>query len=164
MGGHCLPVDPFYLAWRAREFGMATEFIELAGKINQQMPYHCVAKVERVLNSAAKPVRGSRIAVFGVSYKAGVADVRESPAVKIIGVLQGLGADVAYHDAYVPELPELGLRGVSADEALVGADLSLIITAHPGVDHDAVVASSPLAVDLRGVTRSRSRERAAVLL
>jgi UDP-N-acetyl-D-glucosamine dehydrogenase len=164
MGGHCLPVDPFYLAWRAREFDMATEFIELAGKINQQMPYHCVAKIERVLNGAAKPVRGSRIAVFGVSYKSGVGDVRESPALKIIGVLQGLGADVAYHDPYVPELPELGLRGVSVGEALVDVDLALIITAHPGVDHDAIVAGSPLAVDLRGATRSRSHERAPVLL
>jgi UDP-N-acetyl-D-glucosamine dehydrogenase len=164
MGGHCLPVDPFYLAWRAREFDMATEFIELAGKINQQMPYHCVAKVERVLNRAAKPVRGSRIAVFGVSYKAGVGDVRESPALKIIGVLQGLGADVAYHDAFVPEVPELGLQGVSVEEAMAGVDLSLIITAHPGVDHDEVVARSPLSVDLRGVTRARNHERAAVML
>ena len=164
MGGHCLPVDPFYLAWRAREFDMATEFIELAGKINQQMPYHCVAKVERVLNRAAKPVRSSRIAVFGVSYKAGVGDVRESPALKIIGVLQGLGADVAYHDAFVPEVPELGLQGVSVEEAMAGVDLSLIITAHPGVDHDEVVARSPLSVDLRGVTRARNHERAAVML
>ena len=84
MGGHCLPVDPFYLSWRAREFDMATEFIELAGKVNQQMPYHCVSKVERLLNDASKPVRGSRIAVLGVSYKAGVGDVRESPALKIV--------------------------------------------------------------------------------
>ena len=83
MGGHCLPVDPFYLSWRAREFDMATEFIELAGKVNQQMPYHCVSKVERLLNAASKPVRGSRIAVLGVSYKAGVGDVRESPGLKI---------------------------------------------------------------------------------
>ena len=83
MGGHCLPVDPFYLSWRAREFDMATEFIELAGKVNQQMPYHCVSKVERVLNDAGKPVRGSRIAVLGVSYKPGVGDVRESPGLKI---------------------------------------------------------------------------------
>jgi UDP-N-acetyl-D-glucosamine dehydrogenase len=156
MGGHCLPVDPFYLAWRAREFDMATEFIELAGKVNQQMPYHCVARIERVLNNGAKAVRGSRIAVFGVSYKGGVGDIRESPALKIIGVLQGLGADVVYHDPHVPELPELGLRGVSADEALEQADLSVIVTAHPSVDHDAIVECSPLSLDLRGVTRHRA--------
>ena len=91
MGGHCLPVDPFYLSWRAREFDMATEFIELAGKVNQQMPYHCVMKVERALNDAGLPVRGARIAVLGVSYKPGVGDVRESPALKIIALLRGAG-------------------------------------------------------------------------
>jgi UDP-N-acetyl-D-glucosamine dehydrogenase len=153
MGGHCLPVDPFYLSWRAREFDMATEFIELAGKINQQMPYHCVAKVERLLNDASKPVRGSKIAVLGVSYKAGVGDVRESPGLKIVTLLHALGARLSYHDAFVPELPELGLRSASLDEALADADLALIVTAHPGVDHDAAVARVPLALDLRGVTR-----------
>ena len=153
MGGHCLPVDPFYLSWRAREFDMATEFIELAGKINQQMPYHCVAKVERLLNDASKPVRGSKIAVLGVSYKAGVGDVRESPGLKIVTLLHALGADLSYHDAFVPELPEFGLRSSPLDDALADADLALIVTAHPGVDHDAVVARVPLALDLRGVTR-----------
>ena len=78
MGGHCLPVDPFYLTWRAREFHMATEFIELAGKVNQQMPYHCVERIERALNDAAKPVNGSQILVLGASYKGGVGDIRES--------------------------------------------------------------------------------------
>ena len=162
MGGHCLPVDPFYLSWRAREYDMATEFIELAGKINQQMPYHCVAKVERMLNDAAKPVRGSKIAVLGVSYKAGVGDVRESPGLKIVTLLKSLGADLSYHDAFVPELPEHGLRSTPLDEALAGADLALIVTAHPGIDHDAAVARVPLALDLRGVTR-RSGGRAVLL-
>ena len=92
MGGHCLPVDPFYLSWRAREFDMATEFIELAGKVNQQMPYHCVAKVQRALNDRGLPVKGARIAVLGVSYKPGVGDMRESPALKIIALLRELGA------------------------------------------------------------------------
>ncbi len=162
MGGHCLPVDPFYLSWRAREFDMATEFIELAGKINQQMPYHCVAKVERMLNDASKPVRGSKIAILGVSYKAGVGDVRESPGLKIVALLASLGADLSYHDAFVPELPEHGLRSTSLEDALAGADLALIVTAHPGIDHDAAVASVPLALDLRGVTR-RSGGRAVLL-
>jgi UDP-N-acetyl-D-glucosamine dehydrogenase len=164
MGGHCLPVDPFYLSWRAREFDMTAEFIELAGKVNQNMPYHCVAKIERVLNDAAKPVRGSRIAVFGVSYKAGVGDLRESPALKIIEVLRGLGGDIVYHDPHVPELTEHGLRAAGFDEALDGVDLALIVTAHPGVDHDAIVERAPLVLDLRGVTRRRSREPGAVLL
>jgi UDP-N-acetyl-D-glucosamine dehydrogenase len=154
MGGHCLPVDPFYLSWRAREFDMSTEFIELAGKVNQQMPYHCVAKVQRALNDAGLPVSGSRIAVFGVSYKPGVGDVRESPALKIVELLQGAGAEVRYHDPHVPALPELGLLGVPLEEALADADLALIVTAHPGVDYELVVRRSRLVVDLRGVTRT----------
>jgi UDP-N-acetyl-D-glucosamine dehydrogenase len=154
MGGHCLPVDPFYLSWRAREFDLSTEFIELAGKVNQQMPYHCVAKVERLLNAAAKPVNGSRIAVLGVSYKPGVGDVRESPALKILSLLRGLRAELSYHDPFVAELPDYGLRSEPLDDALDGADLVLIVTAHPGVDHDAAVARAPLALDLRGVTRA----------
>ncbi len=162
MGGHCLPVDPFYLSWRAREFDMATEFIELAGKVNQQMPYHCVAKVERLLNDASKPVRGSKIAVLGVSYKAGVGDVRESPGLKIVTLLSALGAELGYHDPFVPELPDLGLRSEPLDDLLAGADLVLIVTAHPGVDHDAAAARVPLALDLRGVTR-RSGGRAVLL-
>ncbi len=162
MGGHCLPVDPFYLSWRAREFDMATEFIELAGKVNQQMPYHCVAKVERLLNGASKPVRGSRIAVLGISYKPGVGDVRESPGLKIVTLLAALGADLRYHDPFVPELPEHGLRSEPLEDVLAGADLALIVTAHPGVDHDAAVTQVPLALDLRGVTR-RSGGRAVLL-
>jgi UDP-N-acetyl-D-glucosamine dehydrogenase len=162
MGGHCLPVDPFYLSWRAREFDMATEFIELAGKVNQQMPYHCVAKVERLLNDAGKPVRGSKIAILGVSYKAGVGDVRESPGLKIVTLLTSLGADLRYHDAFVPELAEYGLRSEPLDDVLAGADLALVVTAHPGVDHDAAVGRVPLALDLRGVTR-RSGGRAVLL-
>jgi UDP-N-acetyl-D-glucosamine dehydrogenase len=164
MGGHCLPVDPFYLSWRAREFDMTAEFIELAGKVNQNMPYHCVARIERVLNDASKAVRGSRIAIFGVSYKAGVGDLRESPALKIIEVLQGLGADIVYHDPHVPGLPEFGLSSTSVDDALAGADLAVIVTAHPSVDHGAIVDRAPAALDLRGVTRRRANERSTVQL
>jgi UDP-N-acetyl-D-glucosamine dehydrogenase len=153
MGGHCLPVDPFYLAWRAREFDMAIEFIELAGKINQQMPYHCVAKVEHALNEAGLPVKGSRIALLGVSYKPGVGDIRESPALKIIALLQALGADISYHDPHVAALPDYGLRSVALDDALDGADLALIVTAHPEVDHALVAQRARVLVDLRGITR-----------
>ena len=152
MGGHCLPVDPFYLSWRAREFDMATEFIELAGKINQQMPYHCVAKLQRTLNDRGQAVRGARIALLGVSYKPGVGDVRESPALKIIELLQQLGAEVVYHDAYVPALDALRLASTPLDQAVAGADLVLIVTAHPGIDYDALAAGGRCVFDLRGVT------------
>jgi UDP-N-acetyl-D-glucosamine dehydrogenase len=158
MGGHCLPVDPFYLSWRAREFDMATEFIELSGKVNQQMPYHCVAKAQRVLNEAGKSVKGARVAVLGVSYKPGVGDIRESPALKIISLLKGLGADVRYHDPHVPALEEHDLRSLPLDQALADADLALIVTAHPGVDHDLLAERVGHVLDLRGVTRSADAE------
>jgi UDP-N-acetyl-D-glucosamine dehydrogenase len=153
MGGHCLPVDPFYLSWRAREFDMSTEFIELAGKVNQQMPYHCVAKVQRALNDAGQAVRGARVAVFGVSYKPGVGDVRESPALKILELLRRMGAELRYHDPHVPALPELGLESVAVQDALSDADLALVITAHPGVDYERIAREARIVVDLRGVTR-----------
>jgi UDP-N-acetyl-D-glucosamine dehydrogenase len=154
MGGHCLPVDPFYLSWRAREFDIATEFIELAGKVNQQMPYHCVAKAQRALNDAGLSVKGARVAVLGVSYKPGVGDIRESPALKIIALLKEGGADVSYHDPHVPHLQEFGLDSRPLEEATGDADLTLIVTAHPSVDHDQVARRARLVVDLRGVTRS----------
>jgi UDP-N-acetyl-D-glucosamine dehydrogenase len=156
MGGHCLPVDPFYLSWRAREFDMSTEFIELAGKVNQQMPYHCVAKVQRALNDAGLSVKGARVGVLGVSYKPGVGDIRESPALKIIELLRTLGADIRYHDPHVPALAELDLHSLPLEEALADADLALIVTAHPSVDHELVARRARLVVDLRGVTRSFS--------
>jgi UDP-N-acetyl-D-glucosamine dehydrogenase len=154
MGGHCLPVDPFYLSWRAREFDMSTEFIELAGQVNQQMPYHCVALTQRALNDAGLPVRGARIAVIGVSYKPGVGDTRESPALKILELLRGLGAELRYHDPHVPSLAQFDLRSVPLEDALTDADLALIVTAHPSVDHELVSRRARLIVDLRGVTRS----------
>jgi UDP-N-acetyl-D-glucosamine dehydrogenase len=153
MGGHCLPVDPFYLTWRAREFHMSTEFIELAGKINQQMPYHCVERIEGALNQHAKPVKGSRIAILGVSYKGGVGDIRESPALRIIEVLAARGAEIRYHDPYVPSLPDLGLQNIPLEQATQDADAIVLVTAHPGIDHIALARDARLFVDLRGVTR-----------
>ncbi|HEY5188977.1 MAG TPA: nucleotide sugar dehydrogenase [Solirubrobacteraceae bacterium] len=152
MGGHCLPVDPFYLAWRAREFHMSTEFIELAGKINQQMPLYCVERISRALNDAEKPVKNSRIAVLGVSYKGGVGDTRESPALRILEVLAQRGAILSYHDEFVPSLPELGLKSSPLEEIL-DADAIVLVTAHPGLDYGAIVKSAQLFVDLRGRTR-----------
>jgi UDP-N-acetyl-D-glucosamine dehydrogenase len=154
MGGHCLPVDPFYLSWRAREFDMATEFIELAGKVNQQMPYHCVAKAQRVLNDAGLSVKGARIALLGVSYKPGVGDTRESPALKIVSLLSELGASVSYHDPHVPTLSDYGLVSVPLDEAVADSDLVVVVTAHPDVDYELVARRARLMLDLRGVTRS----------
>jgi UDP-N-acetyl-D-glucosamine dehydrogenase len=152
MGGHCLPVDPFYLTWRAREFRMSTEFIELAGKVNQQMPYYCVERIERALNDAEKPVRGSRIAILGVSYKGGIGDIRESPALRVIEMLDERGARLAYHDEFVPELPAYGLTNSPLQE-LLDADAVVLVTAHPGIDYPAILASTALFVDLRGKTR-----------
>jgi UDP-N-acetyl-D-glucosamine dehydrogenase len=153
MGGHCLPVDPFYLSWKARELEFATEFIELAGKVNQRTPYLCVERIERALNDMRLPPRDSRICILGVAYKAGVGDVRESPAIKIIRRLQELGAEVSYHDPYVARLPALGLATRPLDEALEDCQLAVIVTAHPDVDYRDVAERVPL-VDLRGATRS----------
>ena len=152
MGGHCLPVDPFYLAWKAREFDFHTEFIELAGKINQSMPYFCVDKIERTLNEHAKAVHGSRIVLLGVAYKPGVGDLRESPALKIMRLLR--------EQRRRPRLPRPARarsspRPASAQRstALEGADCVVIVTAHPELDYQRVVAEAPLVLDFRGVTR-----------
>jgi UDP-N-acetyl-D-glucosamine dehydrogenase len=153
MGGHCLPVDPFYLAWRAREFDLTTHFIELAGEVNQRMPYFCVERIGRALNEQAKPVRGSRIAIIGVAYKPGVGDLRESPALKIMRLLAADGAELAYHDAHVPELPDFGLASEPLEAVLEEADCAVIVTAHPELDVRAVVERAPLVVDFRGATR-----------
>ncbi|MDX6604177.1 MAG: UDP-N-acetyl-D-glucosamine dehydrogenase [Solirubrobacterales bacterium] len=153
MGGHCLPIDPFYLAFKARQHDFYPEFIELAGKINQAQPAFCVERIERALNQAGKPVNGSRILILGASYKGGVGDTRESPALKIIGRLQDLGGDVSYHDPFVAELPGHGLSSVELGEALTAADLVAIVTAHPGIDYENVVATAAQVVDFRGVTR-----------
>jgi UDP-N-acetyl-D-glucosamine dehydrogenase len=153
MGGHCLPVDPFYLAFAAREHDFYTEFIELAGKVNQNQPHFCVRKIERTLNAVGKPVKGSRILLLGVAYKAGVGDLRESPALKIIRLLRELGAELAYHDPHVAELPELDLRSGELAEELSSADIACVITPHPELDYQRVVSEAPLVLDFRGVTR-----------
>jgi UDP-N-acetyl-D-glucosamine dehydrogenase len=153
MGGHCLPVDPFYLAFKARERDFYPEFIELAGKVNQAQPAFCAERIQRALNDAGKAVRGSRILLLGVSYKAGIGDTRESPALKIVDLLRELGGEVSYHDPHVPELSERSLSSVDLDEGLRSADVTAIVTAHPEVDYERVVAATPLVVDFRGVTR-----------
>ena len=153
MGGHCLPIDPFYLAFKAREHDFYPEFIELAGKMNQAQPVFCVERIERALNGVGKPVKDSKILILGMSYKAGVGDTRESPALKIASLLKGLGGEVSYHDPHVPELPELGLASVDLEEALGDCDAVAIVTAHPSIDYEALAAKARLVVDFRGVTR-----------
>ena len=152
LGGHCIPIDPFYLTWKAREFDMHTEFIELAGKINSQMPAFCVSKVQRALNSRRKALNGSRVLVIGVAYKANVNDTRESPAIRVIDLLRAEGASVEYHDPHVAALPKLGLESTPLDAATLGAlDVAVVVTAHSGIDWEAVARDAPMVVDLRDV-------------
>src|SRR4051794_1277327 len=159
MGGHCLPVDPFYLSYKAREHDFYTEFIELAGKINQNQPQWCVRRIERALNEVQKATNGSKVVLLGVSYKAGVGDMRESPALKMIHLLRALGADVSYHDPHVPELIDLELSSAPLEESLAAADLVCIVTAHPSIDYGEVVERSSFVLDFRGVTRGIQSEK-----
>jgi UDP-N-acetyl-D-glucosamine dehydrogenase len=153
MGGHCLPVDPFYLAYKAREHDFYTEFIELAGKLNQAQPHYCVERVEQALNDVRKPLNGSRVLLLGVSYKAGVGDLRESPALKIIRLLRERGAEVTYHDPHVPELAEFSLASQDLEAEVAGADIACVVTAHPEIDYGRLVSEAALVLDFRGVTR-----------
>jgi UDP-N-acetyl-D-glucosamine dehydrogenase len=152
LGGHCLPVDPFYLSWKAREFDFYTEFIELAGKVNENMPYFCMEKITRALNSHEKAVNGSRVHLVGVAYKADVGDLRESPALKLIELLRDEGAQVSYHDPHIPELPEQGLVSQELDGSLPKADCVAIVTAHSGIDYDRLADQAQLVVDFRNAT------------
>jgi UDP-N-acetyl-D-glucosamine dehydrogenase len=153
MGGHCLPIDPFYLAYKARQHDFYTEFVELAGKLNQSHPHFCVAKVQGALNDAGKAVNGARVLILGVSYKSGVADMRGAPALKIIRHLQDLGADVAYHDPLVAAVDELGLSSVELEPEIESADAIAIITEHDGIDYPDLIGRAKLVVDFRGVSR-----------
>src|SRR5437660_7128012 len=150
LGGHCIPIDPFYLTWKAREYDFYTEFIELAGKVNENMPYWCLGKIVRALNSNERALNGSRVLLLGVAYKADLDDTRESPALKLVELLQAEGAQVSYHDPFVPELPEHGLSSVPLDVA--GSDCVVIVTAHSGLDYDKIAEQASLVVDLRNAT------------
>jgi len=152
LGGHCLPVDPFYLAWKAREFDFYTEFIELAGKVNENMPYFCLEKITRALNSDEKSVKGSHVHLVGVSYKADVGDLRESPALKLVELLRDEGAEVSYHDPHVSELPDHGLTSVDLDGSVGKADCVAIVTAHSGIDYAELAEKAQLVVDFRNAT------------
>jgi UDP-N-acetyl-D-glucosamine dehydrogenase len=155
LGGHCIPIDPFYLTWKAREYDFHTEFIELAGKINSQMPYFCVSKLARALNDREKALKGSKILVIGVAYKADVNDMRESPALKVISLLLERGADVSYHDPHVAAIEpghglDVAMTSVPLDDATMGAaDAVVVVTAHSGIDWLDVAANSDLVMDFR---------------
>jgi UDP-N-acetyl-D-glucosamine dehydrogenase len=156
LGGHCIPVDPFYLTWKAREFGFTTEFIELAGKVNEAMPYYCRSLISQALNhKKQKSMSGSQILVLGVAYKPDIGDVRESPALKLIELLRNAGANVAYHDPHVPSVPELGLESVPLDAARY--DCVTIVTDHSSIDYGALVDEAELVVDLRNATGDQGR-------
>ncbi len=157
LGGHCIPIDPHYLAWRMKELNYRTRFIELASEVNGEMPYFVREKVRDALNSVTKPVRGSGVLVLGVAYKRDIEDVRESPALDIMRLLREDGADLSYHDSYVPTLEHEGLDLTSVeltDEALEKADIVLIITDHTDVDYARVVDRAPIVVDTRNITAS----------
>jgi len=149
LGGHCIPIDPFYLTWKAREYDFYTEFIDLAGKVNANMPFFCRSLISQALNHGAeKSLKGSRILVLGVSYKADIDDVRESPAEKIIELLRKGGAEVSYHDPHVAEFD--GLRSV--DYAPERYDCVVIATAHSSIDYGDLVERAQIVVDLRNAT------------
>ena len=154
LGGHCIPIDPFYLSWKARELDFWTEFIELAGKVNENMPYFCVEKLHRALNTRRKSLNGARLLVLGVSYKADIDDLRESPALKVIRLLRAHGADVDYHDPYCAELPELDLKSVDLEEyrRIAAYDAVVIVTAHSALDYRTIVQEADLVVDFRNAT------------
>ena len=157
MGGHCIPIDPFYLTWKAREFERSTRFIELAGEINTFMPVHVVERLGEALNAARKPLNGSRVLVLGLAYKPNVDDERESPSYRIMELLKQRGAEVAYHDQHVPvirptrEHPQwAGIRSVPWDHATVaGFDAVVIATAHAGVNYQELGDWAQCIVDTR---------------
>ena len=161
LGGHCIPIDPFYLSWKSKEAGIEARFIELAGYINGRMPEFVIEKIQNALNDASKPVRGSRIHIVGVAYKRNIDDVRESPALDIILLLQHLGAAVSYSDPFVPNLRINGSALASQDlsSAVKTSDCVVIVTDHGGVDYQALVNDSMLIVDTRNALKGIRSEK-----
>ena len=170
LGGHCIPIDPFYLAWKAREYGFATRFIELAGEVNTAVPRFVVEKIAWGLNEHAKSVRNARILILGVAYKKDVDDIRESPAVEIMSLLEERGADLCYHDPFVPRLHKMRnydfsrLSSLELTEELLGEqDAVLIATDHSDIDYQWIVDHSVLVVDTRNATRRSTEGREKIV-
>jgi len=161
LGGHCIPIDPFYLSWKAREYDFHTEFIELSGKVNENMPYYVARRLMDALNRRGKSLSGSRVMVLGVAYKNDIDDLRESPAIKTAELLLDKGADVVYHDPFVEEFIVAGARLPSCAlnaETVSNADAVLIITAHTGVDYELVARSANLVLDTRNAMNAHRGE------
>jgi UDP-N-acetyl-D-glucosamine dehydrogenase len=161
LGGHCIPIDPFYLSWKSKEAGIEARFIELAGYINGRMPEFVVEKIQNALNDASKPVRGSRVHVLGVAYKRNIDDVRESPALDIILLLQRMGATVTFSDPHVRNI-QINDGTLEAEEvlpAVAAADCVVIVTDHGGIDYGAVVERSKLIVDTRNALKGHRSEK-----
>jgi len=165
LGGHCIPLDPFYLSWKAKEFDFSTRFIELAGEINTIMPYYVVERIGEALNRHGKALQGSKVLILGVAYKKNVDDMRESPAITIIELLLGKGARVSYHDPHIPKLPKMRKSKLSmastplSTAMLKGQDCVVIVTDHDALDYQAVVDHARLVVDSRDATRGITRGR-----
>jgi len=171
LGGHCIPVDPYYLSWKAREFDFSTRFIELAGEVNTAMPYHVVESVASALNERQRPLKGSRILVLGVAYKKDVDDLRESPTLKIMQILTERGAQIDYNDPYFPQLHKMRHYNFSdmtsvdlSPAALASYECVIIATDHSSYDYEAIVESAKLVVDTRNVTRHVMRNRGKIVL
>jgi len=161
LGGHCIPIDPFYLSWKSKESGIEARFIELAGYINGRMPEFVIEKIQNALNDASKPLRNSHVHILGVAYKRDIDDVRESPALDIIALLRRRGARVTYSDPYVPVVRLDGDDLTSADLAssVAAADCCVIVTDHKKVDYDSVVEHAKLIVDTRNALKGRRSEK-----
>jgi UDP-N-acetyl-D-glucosamine dehydrogenase len=166
VGGHCIPVDPYYLAWRAREFDFVERFIELAGDINLAMPGHVVELAVEALNERSRAMKGARVGVIGVAFKPDVQDARNTPAADVVAILGSRGATVSYHDPLVPELRDsAGIvhRSVPLEELLDGSELLVVVTAHKRLDWDAIYDRADLVVDTANSSRGRVRRANQVL-
>ncbi len=161
LGGHCIPIDPFYLSWKTRQAGIEARFIELAGYINGQMPHHVVEKVQNALNDRGKPLKGSHLHILGVAYKKNVNDLRESPALDVMHLLQRRGARITYSDPFIPRLrvDDLDLEAVTLEEGAAAADGVVIITDHAAFDYAALLARAALIVDTRNALKGVRSEK-----
>jgi UDP-N-acetyl-D-glucosamine dehydrogenase len=169
LGGHCIPIDPFYLTWLARKHGMATRFIELAGEINTSMPQYVIRRVIDTLNEASKPLRGSKVCLLGVAYKKDVDDPRESPSFVLMELLREGGAVLSYNDPHVPQLPKMRHHNLPAmasveltPEFLAAQDCVLIATDHSSYDYEAIVRHAPLVIDTRNATKNVADGRSKI--
>ncbi len=169
LGGHCIPVDPFYLSWKAREYGVPTRFIELAGEINHSMPDYVVHKVVDALNQQSVPLKGAKVLVLGVAYKKNVDDIRESPALRLIQLLSEKGAEVCYHDPYIPAFDNLRDYDLEMEsvpltlQTVAEQSAVLIVTDHDNVDYEMILNNATLVIDTRNATRDIPGDKALVI-